>query len=305
MVQIYYRNIKESAATTLSEFRKGSWIYVENPTDKEISDLVDNFSLETGHLQDARDIYEVPRLEVEENNIYIFTRYAYTENSQVYTAPVLFIIGPDFFITISEKPYYTFKKFIDEKSFYTTQKVKLFLQLLMQINQSYNSFVNNISKDVRRMGIELEKVNNKDIVKFVRYESFLNDFLAALVPTNAILQNLLSGKYIKLYEEDKDLIEDLQLNTNQLIDISKSNLRNIVNYREAYSAIMTNKLNQVIKLFTALTVILTIPMIVSSIYGMNVRLPFEQNPSTFYGIITILLVLSLSIGFLFWKKRWL
>lgn len=305
MVQIYYRNIKESSATTLSEFRKGSWIYVENPTDKEISDLVDKFSLETGHLQDARDIYEVPRLEVEENNIYIFTRYAYTENSQVYTAPVLFIIGPDFFITISEKPYYTFKKFIDEKSFYTTQKVKLFLQLLMQINQSYNSFVNNISKDVRRMGIELEKVNNKDIVKFVRYESFLNDFLAALVPTNAILQNLLSGKYIKLYEEDKDLIEDLQLNTNQLIDISKSNLRNIVNYREAYSAIMTNRLNQVIKLFTALTVILTIPMIVSSIYGMNVRLPFEQNPSTFYGIITILLVLSLSIGFLFWKKRWL
>lgn len=305
MIQTYYRNLKETSVRTLDEFKKGAWIYVENPSDKEISELVDKFSLEAGHIQDARDIYEVPRLEVEDKTLYIFTRYAYTENSQIYTFPVLLIIGEDFFITITEKPYYILKKFVEEKKFYTTQKIKLFLQLLLQINQSYTSFVNNINKEVRRMGVEIERVNNKDIVKLVRYESVLNDFLSALIPTNAILQNLLSGKYVKLFDEDKDLIEDLQLNTIQLIDISKSNLRNIVNYREAYSAIMTNNLNQVIKLFTALTVILTIPMIIASIYGMNVHLPFENSPLAFGGILTIILVFAGLLVLLFWKKHWL
>lgn len=305
MVHFYYRNLKEKSVRTLEEFRKGAWVYVENPTDKEIAGLVDQFSLEAGHLQDARDIYEVPRLELEDKTVYIFTRFAYIENSNVYTSPVLFIVGEDFFITITEKTYYTFKKFISEKRFYTTQKNKLLLQLLLQINQSYNSFVNNISKEVRSMGIRLEKVNNKDIVRFVRFESILNDFLSALIPTNAILQNILSGKYFKLYEEDKDLIEDLQLNTHQLIDLSNANLRNIVNYREAYSAIMTNNLNQVIKLFTSLTVILTIPTIIASIYGMNVHLPFESHPLVFPGILGVIILIAGALVFLFWKKNWL
>jgi magnesium transporter len=89
------------------------------------------------------------------------------------------------------------------------------------------------------------------------------------------------------------------------MEISRSNIKNIVNLREAYSTILTNNLNRVIKLFTSITVLLTIPTIISSIYGMNVQLPFDKNPLAFFGIIIVILTISASLFYLFNKKQWL
>src|SRR4030042_71073 len=152
----------------------------------------------------------------------------------------------------------------------------------------------------------MEKIGNKDIVQFVNFEGVINDFLAALVPTNTILNNLLnstaSRRLLELYEEDKDLIEDLFLSNNQLIELCKANLKTIVNIREADSTIMTNNLNRVIKFFTALTIILTVPMIASSFYGMNINLPFAEHPMAFWGILITTLVVSFILLAIFFRK---
>jgi len=159
------------------------------------------------------------------------------------------------------------------------------LQIFSRINQVYNKFLTDISKNVRSVSVKLEKIENKDVIRFVNFEIILNDFLTALNPINNLLQDLLSGKFLKLYEKDKDLIEDLSLGTGQLIERCRADLKTIVNIRESYSTIITNNLNRVIKLLTALTIILTIPTIIASIYGMNVRLPLADNPLAFNWII--------------------
>ena len=169
----------------------------------------------------------------------------------------------------------------------------------------YSSFINNIAKNVRGVTVRLENIGNKEIKQFVMFEGSLNDFLAALVPTNTLLNNLLSGKFLQLYEQDHELVEDLMLSNHQLIELCQSNMRSIGNVREGYSTIMSNNLNRVIKILTALTIVLTVPTIVASFYGMNVRLPLADSPDAFLVVLGVTILVSVAVLALFLKNRWL
>ncbi len=306
MVKYYYRNGAGKNIRELPGYRLGCWIYVEDPTQEELTELVDQFDLEEGHLHDALDIYEVPRLETEGKTKYLFFRFVYSDNSQIETAPILFILNDKFFITLSKEPLPFLRKFLSQPlPFQTKQSTKLVLQLILQTNLTYNTVLNNISKKVRSLSVRLETFKNQDIIQFVKFEAVLNEFMSNLVPNNAVLNQLFTRKIMVLDDDDKDLVEDILLSTNQLMEISRSNIKNIVNLREAYSTIMTNNLNRVIKLFTSLTVLLTIPTIISSIYGMNVSLPFDKSPYAFFGILSLIIVISGTLLYVFNKREWL
>jgi len=309
MITYFYRNLKEKRFHTLESFRTGSWVHVEHPTNEEFEELVRSFSLEPGLLRDAIDPYEVPRVEVHDNIVYVFTRVPYLIDSpgkemHMLTLPLLVAIGENFVVTVSERPLPDIDKIIADEDLYTTQKSKLFLQIFFAITSTYNTFLINLNKKVRSISVELENIENKDIVQFVSFERMLNDFLAALIPTNTLLKNLLYGKFLAFFKEDKDLIEDLFLNNEQLIEICRTNLKNIVNIRESYSMIMTNNLNRVIKLLTALTIIFTVPTIIASMYGMNVPLPFADSPYAFLFILIVTAIISGGLFFIFIKKDW-
>jgi magnesium transporter len=109
---------------------------------------------------------------------------------------------------------------------------------------------------------------------------------------NGILESLTSGRYLTFRESDHDLIEDIMLSNRQLIEQTDDSIRTLKNIREAYTTIMTNNLNQVIKLLTSLTVIFTIPTMVASLYGMNVRLPFDSHPFAFVFIVGFIAILT-------------
>lgn len=304
MITIYYRNLRDKTLQTIDTFRVGAWIHVEEPTADDLKRIKDQFGLDESLLTDAIDPYEVPRMEVEEGNTYIFSRYPSTKDKQITTSPILFIYGKDFFISITKDKFPILEGFL-RNTFFTTQKTKLFLQLFAVMNNSYNSHLHTISRQIRSSAYEIEKISNSDIAQFVRYERILNDFHLALVRTNAVLNNLLSQSYIRLYEEDRDLMEDLLLNNDQLIQLSKENLKSIVNIRDAYSTIITNNTNRVIRFFTSVTVILTVPTIIASIYGMNVQLPYETSPYAFMGIMIFIGLISLGLVIMFLHNDWL
>ncbi len=306
MITIYHKTSKEKKPQIIQEFKNGSWIHVENPTDEELQHLAETHSLELGSLKDATDFYEVPRIEIEKDVTYVFARYPMGEAATIITAPVLIAIGRGFLLTISQKPLPMLEKFISgDIDFSTNQETKLLIQLFFQVNAAYTSFINRISRRIRSTSIQLDIINNRDIMRFVRFESILNDFMSALVPTSAMLQNLLSRRFLNLREEDEDLVEDLFLNIGQLIDICKSNLKSIVNIRESHSTIMTNNLNRVMKLLTSITIILTVNTMIASLYGMNVSLPFQTSPHAFSSIIGLTIGISIVLLLIFTKNRWL
>jgi magnesium transporter len=306
MIAIYHKSIKDGGLRTLESFQSGSWIYAENPTVEELDKLAADFSLERDLLEDAKDLQEVPRQEIENDVIYIFTRIPYEDHLTSATIPILFVLGRDFVITITQqRPSFVEKFILGQVNFNTNQKTRLFIQLFHQINVEYNRSINSINRQVRGMHIQFQNITNEDIVRFVTFENALNDFLAALVPTSNILKDLLSGKHLKLHEKDGELVEDLFLANGQLIEICRSTLKNIFNIRNAYSTIMTNDLNRVIKLLTALTIILSVPTIIASIYGMNVVLPLAENNQAFW-LIGGGTIISVFVLFLLFKKnRWL
>ncbi|MDP2704065.1 MAG: magnesium transporter CorA family protein [bacterium] len=305
MITIFQKTVKDAELKKLPEFRVGSWIYVESPSPEEVLTLTSQFGLEEGYLKDALDPYEVPRVEMEESGAYFFTRLPFQENDHVITAPMLIVIGIDFLMTVSQRPLPFLEKFVSGRVHVaTTQKIKLFLQIVQEVNSLYSKFVTAISKNVRATSVNVERISNKDIVQFVRFEGALNDFMGALVPSNVMLSNLLSGKSLQLYEEDKDLMEDLSLHAGQLVELCRSSLKTIVNIREAYSTIVTNNLNRVIKFLTALTILLTVPTMIASLYGMNVPLPLADSPFAFWIILGSVLGISGTLLWVFSKNRW-
>lgn len=308
MVKYFYKNLKSRKFKEISSYRTGSWVYAESPTPSEIDDLAAKFKLEKGHLEDALDMDEVPRFETEGSINYIYTRFAYrTEQQQITTAPLLIVIGKDFIVTVTPKPMPRLQRFInDELGAFTTQRTKLMLLIMNQIVDEYERLLTQISRQIKttRARLRVEQINNRDFIEFVIIEDELNEFLTALVPTNTILHRLLTGKHLALFEKDEDLIEDLLLSNEQSIESCRSNIKTIISIREAYSTIATNNLNQVIKLLTSLTVILTVPTIVASIYGMNVRLPFEDNVNAFWIVVGWTAVVTVALTILFRRQKW-
>ena len=300
MIKIYHCEHKEKVSE-LEEFKTGAWIDVVNPSDEEIEKVVAMLGVEESLLRDALDPFEVPRLESEEDITYVYARVPKNSNSGIFTVPLLFAIGKDFVLTFSKVECGFFDNIRSgKKSVCTTQKANFFMQVFSLINISYLGYLNGINKKIRAMKVRLEHINNKDILQFVDFEYVLNDFLSALVPINSVLQKLLDGKHIKLYEEDEDLVEDVLLSNGQLIETAKATLTHATNIRNAYSNIMTHDLNRVMKILTALTILLTIPTMIFSFYGMNVSLP----SSSYFGVMIFTIVISILVFMVFLKKRW-
>jgi magnesium transporter len=303
MLQVYYRNVKEKTLKNIPEIKKGCWIYLEEPTPEELKFLTNNLGLEKPLIKDALDPYEVPRIEREDENIYILTRYATKHNDLAHTAPLLIIIHTDYFITVTKERINCLDRFFDGfLDFSTTQKTKFLIQMFLQLIEDYQEHINEITRSIRTTSTYLETIENKDIVRMVTYEKILNDFLGALIPTNIILSNIMTGKHLKVFHEDKDLVEDLSISTNQLIEMCKSSMKYITNIRESYSTIMSNNLNKIMKLLTSLTVILTIPTMVYSFFGMNVALPFQEHPLAHILVLAGTIGVSLVLAIIFLVK---
>jgi len=295
MIKYFYRSLRSQEMRELTDYQRGSWVYVEAPTDSEIQDLVKKFNLEQGHLEDALDVDEMPRLEREGDQSYIFVRFAYkNEEEELVTAPLLFIFGNDILITVSQVRMPSLDVFIRSKiNFATTQRAKLVLQILQQIGEHYDTFISNTSKQIKliRSRLRGHEITNQDFIDFVMIEDELNEFLSSLMPTNATLRRLLLGRYMPLFDEDQDIVEDLLLNNEQSIEACNSNLKSIDNIREAYSSISSHNLNYTMKVLTIVTVAITLPNVIFGMYGMNVDLPLQHNPWVFMGIASFTLAL--------------
>lgn len=310
MITIYYKGPKSKTAVKIDKYKAGSWLLVENPTPDDMQYLQDSHKIDEGLLTDATDEDEMPRIETEDGITYIYTRYAYKNSSgKVQTSPLMFAIGPQFFISLTSKSYPLLHKFaIESDEYSTTRKGELLLELFDITIDSYTSQLNLINRHIRaaRNCLNVKRISNKDFVQFVEIEDVLNEFLGDLIPANSVLQKLTKKRRnIAFDEEDADMVEDLQLSATQLIDNIKGSLKTIVNIREAYSNITTNNLNRQVSLLTILTVVLTIPTIVGSFFGMNVPVPGAQNPYAFIEVVGGTLLVAGILLVIFRKIRWL
>jgi magnesium transporter len=306
MIKYFYKSVRSQKLTEQKEPQRGAWIYVEAPTEKEIESLNKRFKLAPGYLEDALDEDEMPRLEREEGQSYIFIRFAYQSGIEVETAPLLIMFDSQFVLTVSPKPLPALDVLQRGRvDFATTQRAKLVLLILSQISNQYDTFINQTSRRIKAIRSRLRGhgITNQELIDFVLIEDELNEFLASLVPNNATLRRLLIGQHIPLFEEDQDIVEDVLLNNEQSIEAIRSNLRSISNIRDAYTAISSNNLNRIITILTIATILVALPNVFFGMYGMNVHLPLEHRQWAFEAIIGFNVLLLIFVIVLARRKR--
>lgn len=298
MIKYYHRSIRSAVMQDLPDAKRGAWIYVEGPSERELEMLADKYKLELGHLMDAIDEDEMPRLEKEDKDIYMFVRFAYKNvDDELETVPLLFVFTGEVMITVSLVRLSCLDRFLGNKlEFATTQRAKLLLQILHEIVDQYDSYINTTSKQIKviRARLRGHEIRNQDFIDFVTIEDELNEFLGALLPTNATLRRLLLGRHVPLFDEDQDLIEDLLLNNEQSIEACRSNIKSIGNIRDAYSSISSNNLNRTMKLLTVATVMLALPNVFFGMFGMNVDLPFQHTAWAYEAVLGVTIITLLA-----------
>ena len=154
-----------------------------------------------------------------------------------------------------------------------------------------------------RTRLRSQDVGNEDFIDFVVIEDELNEFLSAMLPTTAILRRLMLGRHIPLFADDEDLVEDLLLNNEQSIEGCRSNVKSIVNIREAYATITSNNLNRTMKVLTAATMLIALPNVFFGMYGMNIDLPFQQEVWAYGFVLSMTLIATVVVVFLARSRR--
>jgi len=292
MIEFYKRTLKQGRMKKIKSFEKGSWMRVIAPTSEELESLSKTYSLDTKTLHDSQDEDEYPRIESEGKTTYIIINVPTVYKGSITTLPFTVIVTETGIITISKTDLAVTRGIISSKNTYTTQKVKFMLDIFHRTSHMYDEYLHKISRDIRAKRKRLTNLSDDDIVRLVEHEEILNEFLSSFTPTVRVMKKILDGRTLTLFKDDKELIEDLLINAEQTLDICKIDLKTITNVRQAYSAVLSNNLNQRLKFLTVVTIAFTIPTIIASLFGMNVRLPMQDNPYSF------LLVLVLSIGVL-------
>lgn len=308
MKTIYYSRARERDLQTIETARNGAWISVTAPTDKELDELAIEYGLDRDNLEDVTDIYEAPRIEVDDGVVYIYTRYCFPEGKEIATEPLLIVYTPNYVFTIARLETDILSRMTkDQVEFVTTQKTKLLLQVLSEINHSYELHVRNVARRILQIRAHMRQLNvaTREFLGIIEIEEDLNEFLSALQPQALLFNSLLSGKYIRLYEEDRDIIEDIERSTSELITQVQGRLRTLVNMRQAYDAIATTNLNNTFKRLTSIAIFLTIPTIIGGLWGMNVGVPMEQKQYGFWVVLAIIGLLTGLVVWIFSRKKWL
>ncbi len=293
--------------TEADDATSGGWTHVVGPSPEEFFNVIEKYNLENTIVEDIKDFFEVPRFEIEGSNAYFFTRYPYdVKDHDIDTAPILFILNENSIITIAEQEVPFLDAFAEGKrEFTTTEKTGLFLEFLTELMVAYERKLTRIRKMVYKDMGRVRSIKGKDLQRLVFIEQELNEVISALVPTNVWVNQLAKGNRIKFLEDDRELLEDLLIECGQLIDSAKSILKTIQNIRGATEAILTQGLNSTLRTLTAVTIVLTIPTLVSSLFGMNVPNPLESYPQAFWIVVAMIMLAVAFTVYFFNKNRWM
>lgn len=306
MIEIYFKSIRDEHFKKIEELKPGSWIHVTQASTEDLTQIKSMIHLDFEDIKDSLDKYEIPRIEQDQENIIIYTRHPSEQEIGLYTATLTIILTDSHVITISPGSSHVVDNILKNNlHLATTQKSKLLFNILLKTTQDYTMNIKRVRYAVLEQEKEMRNIESEAIVKLTKNEEILNQFLTSLVPMRNLLDSILSGRFVKLYEKDYDLLQDLSIAIKQSEDLCRVNVKSIRSLRDSYQILFTNDVNKTIKRLTAITIIFTIPTIVASVYGMNVELPLEHDPFAFLIIINVVIVVSLVSVLVFIKKKWL
>ena len=311
MLKIYNTDIETNEFQEIREFKKGSWINLVNPSENEIKKVCENINIQEDFIRDALDYEEKARIDKEEddNTILFVVDVPISEKgeeNEIYTTMPLgmIVVRDEFFLTVSLRKNKIIESFEKRKikNFQTYKKTRFIFQILYLNSSYYLNYLKQINKETEIAEYILKNsMQNKELLKLLSLEKSLVYFTTSLKSNEIVMEKTLRGKIVKLYEEDEEILEDAITENRQAIEMAQI-YSNILNgTMDAYASIISNNLNGVMKFLTSITIILSIPTMIASFWGMNVKLPFENSPMGF--LIMVLIAIIMTIAVTLWLNK--
>ena len=311
MFKMYNTNIETNMTEETKEFVRGNWINMVSPSDEEIKAVCENINIQEDFIRYALDSEEKARIDIEDDdNTILFiidTPIIDIESgAKVYsTMPIgVIFVRDDYIITVSlnKNPIIedlTKKKI---KSIVTYKKSRMLLQIFYSNAEMFLNLLKKLNKETEiAENVLKNSMKNKALLKLLSLEKGLVYFTTSLKSNEVVMEKTMRGNLIKLYDEDEDILEDAIIENKQAIEMAKIYRDILTGTMDAYASIISNNLNGVMKYLTSITIILAIPTMIASYWGMNVPVPLQESPLGFILIV----ISSILIGVIatIWLKR--
>lgn len=298
MIVYYKRKIGDKEIREINNFEIGCWINVISPSEEEINFLSKKFKLDKRNLLSGLDENELPRLDIIDEKVYILTKAVISEGD---IETFLITIGENFILTLSEKePQFIRKVILENKiDFFTTQKLKSLVKILLLINEDFEKITRSLTKEIKKMARLKEDLTEKDLEDLLAKENSLNDLVSFYYYMDLLYRKII--KKIDFFEQDQEIVKDLIEEVNEGFNMCKSSLKSASNIRNYYEILLSGKLNKIMTVLTIFTILISLPAAISGIYGMNILLPFQKNPFAFFYIMGVI-SLTWAIFIIYLKK---
>jgi magnesium transporter len=294
----------------LEKFEPGSWIDLVSPTEEELERVSRELSIPLDLLKGPLDEEEKSRIDVEDGLTHIIVDIPVLvreDDQQEYnTIPLGMLVHPDYLITTCLRTNPILGEFERGavKGFTTQWKTRFVLQILQRVSAFYLRYLGRIDRETDKLESKLRaSMKNSEIFDLLSLQKSLVYFTTSLRSNDAVLMKLPRTKTLKMYEEDEELLEDVGIELKQAAEMARIYTDILTGMMDAFTSVISNNLNRVMKLLTTVTIIMSIPTIVGSLWGQNVPVPFQDNSYGFYITLIIAFVVSGCLAVVFWRKK--
>lgn len=305
----YYRSIG-GKLNVADRYTDGCWIDAQAPTAEELARVSRETGLELDYLRYPLDPDERSRFEREDNQLLIImqTSYHLGDDSDIpYDTVPLGILHTDHcLVTVCAQENPVVRDLVSGlvRSVSTAKKNRLTMQLFLRSAQRFLIDVRHINKQVDRTEDRLESsTRNKELLELLKLEKSLVYFMTALKANELMMERIKRDRIFEMYEEDADLLDDVLIENLQAIEMVGIASNILTSMSGTFASVISNNVNQVVKLLTVTTILVAIPTLITGIFGMNVPIPFQAQPFMFAVVIALMVTVSGLLAFLFYKWR--
>lgn len=289
----------------------GTWVNLVNPGMDEVRSLTEEYQIPHDFLTSPLDLDERARSEREENALLIVLRIPFHQQGAdvpFSTMPLGIVITDRVIITVSKFPNTIIEELgiVRTRGMSTTKRNRFVLQLFLKSAQKYLFYLREINRQVEILEDRLQmSLQNKEVLELLKYQKSLTYFTTALKSNELMMDRLQRSRIFHMYPDDEDLLEDVLTEIAQAIEMTKISSDILSQMMDAFASIISNNLNVVMKFLATVTIIIALPTLITSIYGMNVDLPFQDADFAFWIAMGASVALMGATAWLFIRMDWL
>ena len=308
---VEYLKSEQGKIVRLDSACPGCWINLINPTNAEVEDVISSQELDAGFVRAALDPEESSRVELEDDQALLIVDIPVEEESdsitrdvQMYaTLPMGIVVSDQVVVTVCLEDTSVTRDIASGKivrGIQTAMRTRFVFQLLLRVAGRFFKYFHRISRSFNEIERRLyDSQENEDLMQLLGLQKSLVYFSASLKGNEVTMEKVLRGRILKLYDDDRDLLEDALIEIRQAIEMSGIYSTILAGTMEAYASVVSNNMNDIMKALTVITLIMTIPNMVFGFYGMNV----SYLPGAVSFIPAIVSIVACVIAWRFLKKH--